>query len=238
GSFAIVTAIRLKTPHVTHAAFFSISYPRAAREQALAAWDALAPHAPRALTAILTLDAAGANAFGQYLGSERALRALIKPLGGVPVVGSADYLTVQRRWAGAKPARTTFAASSLYVRKPLTERARTAFLAAADTGATLILDAYGGAINRPHRADTAFPHRDERFSAQVLSYAPIAVAKPRVKQARRLIAPYGSGAYANYADPDLANALRAYYGANLPRLRRIKHEVDPANRFRPTQGIR
>jgi FAD/FMN-containing dehydrogenase len=53
-----------------------------------------------------------------------------------------------------------------------------------------------------------------------------------------LIAPYGSGAYANYGDPDLSGALRAYYGANLPRLRTIKGEVDPANRFRPAQGIR
>ena len=58
----------------------------------------------------------------------------------------------------------------------------------------------------PHRADTAFPHRDARFSVQVLSYAPIPVAKSRVKRARAQIAPYGSGAYANYADPDLTNA--------------------------------
>jgi FAD/FMN-containing dehydrogenase len=53
-----------------------------------------------------------------------------------------------------------------------------------------------------------------------------------------LIAPYGGGAYANYGDPDLSGPLRAYYGANLPRLQRIKGEVDPANRFRPAQGIR
>jgi FAD/FMN-containing dehydrogenase len=111
-------------------------------------------------------------------------------------------------------------------------------LAAADAGTTLVLDAYGGAINRPHRADTAFPHRDERFSVQVLSYTSIPTARARVKRARALIAPYGSGAYANYGDPDLKGALRAYYGANLPRLQRIKGEVDPANRFRPAQGIR
>jgi FAD/FMN-containing dehydrogenase len=238
GSFAIVTAIRLKTRRVADAAFFRVTYPRGGREEALAAWDALAPHAPRALTAVLTLDAQGAAAFGQYLGSEQSLRKLIAPLGGSPATGTADYLTVQRRWAGSNPGRAAFAASSLYVAKRLTHNGRRAFLAAADTGATLILDAYGGAINRPHRADTAFPHRDERFSVQVLSYAPIPVARSRVKRARKLIAPYGGGAYANYADPDLANALRAYYGANLPRLRRVKEEVDPANRFRPAGGVR
>ena len=73
---------------------------------------------------------------------------------------------------------------------------------------------------------------------QVISYAPIPVAKSRVKRARAQIAQYGSGAYANYADPDLKSALRAYYGANLPRLRRVKEEFDPANRFRPAQGVR
>ena len=220
----------------TAASFFRIDYPRGAREEALADWDALAPRAPRELTAILTLTASGASAFGQYLGSESALRRLIAPLGGTPSTGSADYLTVQRRWAGAGSGRATFAASSLYVEDRLSARGRRAFLAAADTGAGLILDAYGGAINRPSRSATAFPHRDARFSVQILSYTSIPVARSRVRRARALIDGHGNGAYANYADPDLD--VRDYYGANLPRLRRIKREVDPANRFRPKQGIR
>jgi FAD/FMN-containing dehydrogenase len=234
GSFAIVTAVRLRTRAVDRAAFFRISYPRGARAEALADWDAFAPTAPSALTAIMTLDANGATAFGQYLGSERELRRLIGRLGGAPTTGSAPYLTVQRRWAGGEASpRSRFAASSLYVGDRLTANGRRAFVEAAD-GATLILDAYGGAINRPKRADTAFPHRDERFSVQVLSYA--SDAATRVKRSRARIAPYGSGAYANYADNDLA--LRDYYGANLARLRRIKRQLDPANRFRPAQGIR
>jgi FAD/FMN-containing dehydrogenase len=239
GSFALVTAVRLRTRRVTQAAFFSISFPRGARDEALARWDAFAPRAPTELTSVFTLTSDGATAFGQYLGSASALRRLIRPLGGTPTVGSADYLTVQRRWAGAdNPSRAAFAASSLYVSRRLTASGRRAFLDAADTGATLILDAYGGAINRPDRDDTAFPHRTARFSVQVLSYAAIPTARARVTAARRRIAPYGGGAYANYADPDLANATRAYYGANLERLRRVKREVDPANRFRPRQGIR
>ena len=239
GSFAIVTAVRLRTRRVRTAAFFSVSFPRGARDEALARWDAFAPAAPSALTAILTLTSDGATAFGQFLGSASRLRQLIRPLGGSPTVGSADYLTVQRRWAGNdNPPRSAFAASSLYVGERLSASGRRSFLAAADTGATLILDAYGGAINRPARDDTAFPHRDARFSVQVLSYAPIPVARERVKRARSRIAPHGAGAYANYADPDLTHAVRSYYGANLERLRRVKREVDPANRFRPPQGIR
>ena len=234
GSFAIVTAIRLRTRTVDRAAFFRISYPRGARAEALADWDAFAPTAPSALTAIMTLDANGASAFGQYLGSESDLRRLIGRLGGTPTTGSAPYLTVQRRWAGGETSpRSRFAASSLYVGDRLSANGRRAFVDAADS-ATLILDAYGGAINRPGRADTAFPHRDERFSVQVLSYA--SDAATRVKRSRARIAPYGSGAYANYADNDLA--LSDYYGANLARLRRIKRQLDPANRFRPAQGIR
>ena len=72
----------------------------------------------------------------------------------------------------------------------------------------------------------------------MLSYAAIPTARRRVKSARSRIASYGSGAYANYADPDLTNATRSYYGANLERLRRVKRDVDPANRFRPRQGVR
>jgi FAD/FMN-containing dehydrogenase len=85
---------------------------------------------------------------------------------------------------------------------------------------------------------TAFVHRNQRFSVQILSYAPLATARPAVRRARARIAPFGSGqAYQNYADLDLRNPLRAYYGANLARLRSIKAAVDPANRFRPAQGI-
>jgi FAD/FMN-containing dehydrogenase len=243
GSFALVTGVHLRVRHVSRAAFFRVSYPRAARDEALAAWDALAPQAPRALTAIHTLTATGSSSFGQYLGGEAALRRLVAPLAAVPgarlSTGSGAYLDVQRRWAGdPHPARQAFAASSLYVFHRLSAAGRRAFLAAADTGAALILDAYGGAIGDVPASATAFAHRDARFSVQVLAYAPIAVAAPRVARARRHIAPFGHGAYPNYADPDLAAPLKAYYGANLARLRQVKAAYDPAGRFRPDQRIR
>jgi FAD/FMN-containing dehydrogenase len=252
GSFAIVTAIRMRTRRVRRAAWFRVTYPAGSREEALAAWDDLAPDAPAALTSILTLTGTGATAFGQYLGSERALRRLVAPLARVPgaalSAGTQDWLDLQKRWAGCAdgglPAcrryeRSTFDASSIYVARRLSTAGRRAFAAAAEEGATLILDAYGGAIGEVAPDATAFVHRDVRFSVQILSYAPAGTAGPRVRRARRRIAPHGNGrAYQNYPSLDLAGARRAYYGANYERLVRIKTVVDPANRFRVAQGIR
>jgi hypothetical protein len=234
GSFGIVTAVRLRARQVRRAAWFRISYPAGARAEALAAWDDLAPAAPDGLTAILTLTATGATAFGQFFGSASRLRQIVRPLGGSLSTGTSDYLALQRRWAGC--ADGSLAACRDYNRSAFGRRD---FLDATETGATLILDAYGGAIGRVAPDATAFVHRNVRFSVQILSYTSIGTARDRVRRARRKIAPHGNGqAYQNYADPDLDGARRAYYGANYERLVDIKTAVDPANRFRPAQGIR
>jgi FAD/FMN-containing dehydrogenase len=249
GSFAIVTAIRLRPRRLRRAAWFFASYPASARAEVLAAWDDLAPDAPPELTSICTLTATRVSSFGQYLGSEAALRRLVAPLariGGASFsAGTSGFLALQRRWAGCAEGgcgpvpRDTFDASSVYVARRLDAAGRRAFVAAADAGATLVLDAYGGAIGRVAPGATAFVHRDVRFSVQILSYAPLPTARRRVRRARSLVAPFGNGAaYQNYADLALRSPRRAYYGRNLQRLEAIKAAVDPDARFRPAQGIR
>jgi Berberine and berberine like len=193
------------------------------------------------------------TALGQYFGSQRALRRLVAPLARVPgarmSLGTSGYLALQRRWAGCADGglaacrserRQLFAASSVYVDRRLSSGARHAFLAAANGGATLVLDAYGGAIARVEPDATAFVHRNARFSVQILSYAgDLRTARSRVAAARRRIAPHGNGqAYQNYADPNLSGALHAYYGSNYARLKQIKRAIDPNDRFQLAQGIR
>jgi len=162
---------------------------------------------------------------------------------------AASHLTLQRRWAGcatgasvrdcAAIPRTSFDASSIYVAQRLPSAGLRAFARAADTGATLLCDAYGGAIARRAPDATAFAHRKVRFSVQIVEFAPLAAATPDVRRARRLIAPFGTGAaYQNYPSLDLRAPLQAYYGANLPRLRAVKAVFDPDDRFRPAQRIR
>ena len=48
---------------------------------------------------------------------------------------------------------------------------------------------------------------------------------------------YTQGAYVNYVDSQIPDALRAYYGANLERLVEVKRRYDPDNLFHFPQSI-
>jgi FAD/FMN-containing dehydrogenase len=106
-------------------------------------------------------------------------------------------------------------------------------------------DASGGAINRVGPGQTAYVHRDALFLAQYTTNwdtgAPAGgVARQRDWQrvVHASMRPYASGqAYQNYIDPDLTTWQQAYYGANYPRLARIKAAYDPDGLFRFPQAI-
>ncbi|SHG69423.1 FAD-binding oxidoreductase [Streptoalloteichus hindustanus] len=109
----------------------------------------------------------------------------------------------------------------------------------------LDLIAFGGAANRVPPDATAFAHRTHRF------YAGYSTGMdPRVTDEGRrageqwidgcfqALRRWGSGhAYQNFVDPKLPNWQHAYYGANYPRLRRVKAAYDPEGFFRLPQSI-
>src|SRR5262249_45835152 len=107
----------------------------------------------------------------------------------------------------------------------------------------LLLDSYGGAINRVAPGTSAFVHRNAIGSAQYLTYwgSPSGMTSGLawIRGFYAAMRPYVSGfAYQNYIDHDLTTWEHAYYGANYPRLQRIKKHVDPHGLFRFAQSIR
>jgi FAD/FMN-containing dehydrogenase len=108
--------------------------------------------------------------------------------------------------------------------------------------AALLLDSYGGAINRIRPDATAFVHRNALCSGQYLAYwrrpSDGARAVTWLRGFYAAMRPYVSGfAYQNYIDRDLKSWRHAYYATNYRRLQTVKTRVDPDWLFRFLQGI-
>jgi FAD/FMN-containing dehydrogenase len=131
------------------------------------------------------------------------------------------------RWPGA---RRWIPAGSSYVDLPAA-----AGLAATQPG-------HGWTVAVPSRGPL---DRGNRFlleytatSDPVQSVASPGTASDWLGQVRELLHEHGTGrAYQNFANPELADPLYAYYGEHLPRLRNVKARYDPDDFFHHEQSI-
>jgi FAD/FMN-containing dehydrogenase len=259
GNFGIVTQLTFRTHPVTQGSYFIATWPWAQVEQVLASFLHWAPGAPDALGSLCRLAAGPGGptvqVFGQFLGSEAALRSALATLGPPAsslVTGTASWLDLVRRWAGclghtlpscSVPGHQVFVGASDYIAHVPTAAQLTAFRqvveARGSASGALLIDSYGGALNRISPTATAFAHRAMLASVQYFAAGDGASARSWVDSSRAALAPAMSGAaYVNYIDPHLANWQQAYYGVNLPRLRQVKRRYDPQNLFHFAQSIR
>jgi FAD/FMN-containing dehydrogenase len=203
---------------------------------------------------------------GQYFGSEGALQPLLQPLlnAATPqtmTVRTRSFINAALDWANcseysrchlvgsapnAEVGRSDFLAKSDYVVTPLPaagiqfmiQRIEQRQNDPALGGGSILMDAYGGAINRVPKAATAFVHRDQLFSIQYVAASSTAGDADWLRGFRGAMAPYVSGqAYQNYIDPELPQPNVAYYATNLPRLRKVKARYDPKNVFRFPRSV-
>jgi FAD/FMN-containing dehydrogenase len=268
GNFGIVTQFVMRTHPAPPVSYFFASWPWSEATEAVGAWQQFVPQLPDGLFTVIRLStntpAPTVRSLGQFLGDESRLQTLVAPLGRVAGAqlsyGSSSYLDAQLRWAGClgKPfaechlagdspqgtlARASFRAKSDYLNKPLSAQG----IGVAQSwiergqpigGGSLLLDSYGGAINRVAPGATAFVHRNALASAQYLSYSTASGAADWIRGFYAAMRPYVSGfAYQNYIDRDLTGWQHAYYGANYQRLRQVKRQVDPDWFFRFPQAI-
>ena len=208
---------------------------------------------------------ANVNVIGQHYGSLEELRAILAPLLAIGTAGerarnSAAIREVTPAQAGALLSATTpvdrFASKSAVLNSRTLLTGQQVSAAAErlldwpgsgnDDGAGFAMFALGGEINQVPPEATAFAHRGGLFIfAAETCWAdhdhPDVVAANLHWLGEFYDDIFGrkppEHSYQNFPDPTLKDWRRAYYGANYPRLVRVKRKYDPTGFFRYPQAI-
>ena len=257
GRFGAVTALTFDTVPAPALVSFRLTWPYRCAAVLVEAWQAWAPTAPDELTASLHLtvpadpgDSPQASVVGTMAGQPSATAArlddFIAQVGVEPVSAErrhASHRETKRLLAAdGRDYRSAYAISkSAFFTHPLPRAAIVALTRhlteQSQPGQLRILDfmPMGGAYNRVPPQATAFVHRAELFLLQhvaVVGSPGSPAARQWLHESYRLPAKWRSGGvYQNFPDPDLPDSARAYFGANLHRLRLVKARYDPDGFF-------
>ena len=166
-----------------------------------------------------------------------------EPPGQLPRVGLATYSEISQEPWPSTPNDIIIEELERWQRDPLLQPP--GLDSGLQTG-KVIIEPINGAVHDTAPTATAFPHRDGlmiyQFQSRVRPGAPKDVVDAGQAWVTRFVSrltPWRTGAeYSNYGNRALTGWGAAYYGVNLPRLRRIKAARDPGNLFRFEQSIR
>ncbi len=256
GNFGIVTSFTFRTVPSRTLTNFALNFPPAVLADLIAAWQEWQPEMPDELWSGMGLGAEVAYCGGCFVGRATEVNPLLDDLvrrvGTAPIkreVTEEGHLATMRRFGQEKefPAaaqqRAAYVATSRMLTHPAKDPAALAALLTSEPHLYTIVDAYGGAIARVSSRESSFPHRSALGSIQVTRGAgPDAGGEA---QARRVIGQvrdelgreFGQSGYVNYIDAEMPDWANAYYGASLPRLRKVARKYDPDGVFAFEQGL-
>jgi len=262
GSFGVVTNFTFRTSPVNMVAKFGMTWnkPFAQAAKIMQAWQHWLEDLPSAITCTLHLGKAPGGLVKVHLAglsvqSETRLRAELKRLQAVTGTATdfgTSTITFSRaatifNGGGLAYETVLMKGKSDYVIEPMTEQGILTLLSGLQKtpgDIAVLCDSYGGAINKVASDATAFVHRgNTRYSIQYyVQWDNPAASDANIAAMRTLYAsmrPFVSGGcYVNYCDLDLDDGYaKAYWGDNLPRLMKIKAQLDPNNIFRHAQSV-
>ncbi len=173
---------------------------------------------------------------------EQCAMAGVNPGGQVPRLGISTYSEMTRRsW----PATGVTALLDQMERHQRSRVLQPAGVSNAVQAGKVIIEPINGVAGRVSPTATAFPHRGCFLAMQYQARVPEGASPDLVAASQEWLdglyahlSPWRTGQeYSNYGNRHLKGWASAYYGQNLPRLRRIKARCDPGNLFRFAQSI-
>jgi FAD/FMN-containing dehydrogenase len=267
GNFGINTAMTFSAFPVSQMTVFRIVWNIAKPERLLEALAAALERAPVTVGSKVAIVAPQRNGapieielLGQMAAPSRELLAILAPVlaAAQPATRSVFEMPYwpAERWLSEPGGAMYYNERSRFFNQPFDHRAIATVLdflrgcpAAtaqhAGTEAQFKLFQTGGRINEVASHETSFVHRSSTWLSSIEVHWQ---STTPAKSARALLDWQSSfyaaivplargGAYQNFIDPDLRDWRAAYYGENLPRLRKIKSTVDPDGIFTFPEAI-
>ncbi|MEK4294263.1 FAD-binding oxidoreductase [Paenibacillus sp. FSL R5-0914] len=257
GNFGVYTSYKFKVrPAPASATVFRITWPWDQFEKVFKAWQLWAPCVNTKLGSELSIGPKkGGNVTmtGLFLGSKAEASRLLKPVTSVgtptnQIIRSLPYTKVVSFMLAPDPVLTQRVSnqfSSGFVRKSFPDKAIKSmreFLEKVEGEfAGFFFLNWGGAVSRKSPKSTAFYWRKAKFyvewNSSWIKKSEAARNIFVVRNTRRKLQPFIVGSYINVPDQGIKNSGPVYYGANYPRLRRVKAKYDPGNIFNNPQSI-
>jgi FAD/FMN-containing dehydrogenase len=263
GHVGVITGWRMRTYPAAPVGSFVLSYPWAAAARVAAGWQARLMSAPDETWSACQFasDAQGrlgVRISGVVLGgaADDEVAAIVRAVGLEPAKVRVDrrpHREVVHDRAGCDDggdcgARSTELAGSDVFPRILPPAAVAVLLATVERRArdrapgVAKLKRMTGAQARVPAGATAFPWRGGCTMLQWLvqpatgDHGTVRAGYAWIDAGHRAMARWSAGRYVNYLEPDPA-VLPRYYGANLPRLRRIRAAADPDRLFRSPYAV-
>jgi FAD/FMN-containing dehydrogenase len=259
---AVAAELRVHKPHVSTMLVGEITYPLAAGQDVIGAYNEWAPKLPAAMAAYGYLgyqpDPVEPNRrisvfriTAVYNGAHYDGIDLLRRMLRLPAIRVELYDMALPLWEDKIGKSTLVGDRQAYIRSGfLPEGGMTAdvidiyqrFIDDSPSPDSFVVWTHGGgAISAVAPEATAFVHREPGYIYELKSiWTDPAGARRNIEWAYEFgeaLAPHFRGAYANYIDPLLADWPQQYYGRNYARLERIKKVVDPHGLFGFQQGI-
>jgi FAD/FMN-containing dehydrogenase len=213
---------------------FMAKAPDALSADLLAIWTPSGP--------LLQLEACWSDDLSQGERVLQPLRSFGKPL--FDRIAAMPYVVIQA--SGDEPnaagGRTYIKSGFLKTISPqVIDTIVEAFTDAGPKGPAIFFQQSGGAIGRKPVGATAFPNRDANYWLMLVQRwsdrAEDEIHVATIRAAWKRFEPLASGFYVNGITDDEYARVAANYGANYPRLQRIKRQYDPGNQFRLNANV-
>lgn len=252
GNFGIITSLSFKAYPISDVSIYKIYWDWMDIEAVIDAWQRWAPYTDNNLTCELQSMSKEAGVIisdGQFVGPKEKLSKLLQTLleAGHPQrvkIETVPYIEAVQMFAGnTEPHKFKNTGAFVYKSLPLKalDVIRYFLEHTPNDKSSIWSQSLGGAVNTIPPNATAFFHRDAKFIIQYITFwEEDCEAGENIcwaNEFRKAMLPFSVGDYVNFADENILNWPKAYYGTNFDKLRKIKSKYDPENIFVFPQSI-